>query len=713
MRTLLPCLLLVACTPVPEPAAPASGGFDPGTTPVPRPSDDATTDTAALPTEPTGTAPSTTADTGQPPPDVVPLYDASSAVEPASWFDRGDAWVTRWGDRARDRHAREDEFQAYDHYLPLYFEHRTVRLQIVDHVAKGGSTLEVSYVTEWPLSVPEFRAWYLGLGTVATYSGNYAASVVEEGPGTFGVDHEWVSAAGTQHRYTLTIDTAFGLDGVPVPLAVGQTMEIEVSQFLEAVPAGRANYYGTVFLYEVGTGGLLPWEPRGDIAVPGSEREDSYAMDTRRWSGGRTTLHEATSGEAAAHFQQMATNLTGEHAQPFVRGRRVHHTAMDDGTHDESAENGIYDELVGLAGPRFVHTSCDGCHHRNGRAPAAEAGEPLDRWVVRVGLADGSPDPDLGAVLQPAGPAGGDEPNPTLARWEALPDGLRAPVYAFDGVTPEAFSARLAPPLVGMGLLEAIDEADVLALEDPLDADGDGISGRAHRVVDPADGQVRLGRFGWKAGTVSLRHQIAAALRNDMGVTTSLLPEPDCGAAQTDCGDAGVELSDAALHDLELYVALLGVRPRRDIDDAEVLEGESRFAAWGCASCHLPTLTTSPNHPLPELRAQAIQPFTDLLLHDMGPDLADVLAEGGASGAEWRTPPLWGLGLGPCVTGGVTGPAQATTCTPDASYLHDGRARTLDEAVRWHGGEGGAARDAYLAASPSDQQALLAFLASL
>ena len=245
------------------------------------------------------------------------------------------------------------------------------------------------------------------------------------------------------------------------------------------------------------------------------------------------------------------------------------------------------------------------------------------------------------------------------------------------------------------------------------DLDGDGISGRAQRVMDPDTGLLRLGRFGWKAGTTSVRHQVAAALQTDMGVTTSLFPDPDCGASQSDCGPSGDELSDTDLDDLVRYVSLLGVRARRDIDAADVAEGEGLFQTWNCSGCHVPAFVTSPYHPMAELRDQAIQPFTDLLLHDMGPELADSLGEHSASGPEWRTAPLWGIGLGACVTGGGTGPVQSQVCTPHESYLHDGRARTLDEAIRWHGGEGAASRDRYLDASASEQGSLLAFLRSL
>jgi CxxC motif-containing protein (DUF1111 family) len=419
------------------------------------------------------------------------------------------------------------------------------------------------------------------------------------------------------------------------------------------------------------------------------------------------------SDEPDNHYMQMATNLSAEHAQPFVRGRRVHHSDMIDGTHDESAENGIFRDMVGLAGPLYIHPSCDGCHERNGRAAVAEVGEPLDHWVFKIGADDGGPDARWGRVLQTSATDGAPEGRVSLLRWDEA-DGLRSPVYAFTPERPARVSGRIAPSLIGLGLLEAIAEETVLAWEDPYDADGDGISGRAQRVEDPVTGEVRLGRFGWKAGAGSLTHQVASALNTDMGVMTSAMPDPDCGAEQQGCGDdAGAELDDRHLDDLVLYLSVLGVRARRDLDDAEALRGEQVFADIGCAACHRADITTSPYHPLAEVRSQRIHPYTDLLLHDMGPELADDLGEGIATGSEWRTTPLWGIGLSPCVTGGVTGPHQRQTCVPHESYLHDGRARTLTEAIRWHGGEGAGSRDRFLATTPEDQRALLRFLRSL
>jgi CxxC motif-containing protein (DUF1111 family) len=287
----------------------------------------------------------------------------------------------------------------------------------------------------------------------------------------------------------------------------------------------------------------------------------------------------------------------------------------------------------------------------------------------------------------------------SISSWSEA-NGLRWPNFSFNGIAPVHFSARIAPQLVGMGLLEAISEADIEALADPADNNGDGISGRMRLVTDAETGQTRVGRFGWKAGQSSVKQQVASALNTDIGVMTSLLPVPDCGVQQADCGTVGTELSDQHLESLSAYISLLGIRARRSLDDPLALQGEALFNSAGCESCHRSTFRTSPYHPHAELRDQTIHPYTDLLLHDMGPGLASTLVEGHASGSEWRTPPLWGIGL----TAGVS--------TGEA-YLHDGRARNLHEAIMWHGGEAETSKQAFIGMADSERDALIAFLKSL
>jgi CxxC motif-containing protein (DUF1111 family) len=250
------------------------------------------------------------------------------------------------------------------------------------------------------------------------------------------------------------------------------------------------------------------------------------------------------------------------------------------------------------------------------------------------------------------------------------------------------YSYRIAPPLIGLGLLEAIADDDLRALADPDDADGDGISGQLNVVWDPLQQASVTGRFGWKANTSTLRVQVAAAFANDMGLTSKVFEDPD--------GDRDV--SDEQFDDTVFFASTIAVpiaAPRSD----PAWRGRTLFDDFGCASCHVPTLVTG-EHALAVVAHQRIHPYTDLLLHDMGDRLTDARPDFLAAGVEWRTPPLWGIGL-------------AQYIQRDATFMHDGRARTLAEAIMWHGGEAMAAREAFRMASRDDRNALIAFLQTL
>jgi len=301
--------------------------------------------------------------------------------------------------------------------------------------------------------------------------------------------------------------------------------------------------------------------------------------------------------------------------------------------------------------------------------------------------------------------------------WSAVPgrfaDGapwsLRRPRYAIDAATfgpldDVVISPRVAPAVIGLGLLEAVPEATLEALADPDDRDGDGISGRVNRVWSDSAQRVMPGRFGWKANVATLADQNAGAASGDIGLTSPLRPEPNCPPAQRACREAAAgqdepDLAASFLERLTLYTRLLAVPAQRDADDPTVQRGAALFREVGCAACHLPTLRTG-EAALPELAGQTFHPFTDLLLHDLGDDLADGRPDGLATGREWRTAPLWGLGL----IGRVNGHDR---------LLHDGRARGFAEAILWHGGEAQAARDAFAGLDRRDRDALVAFLGSL
>ncbi|MFT6100554.1 MAG: CxxC motif-containing protein (DUF1111 family) [Arenicella sp.] len=641
---------------------------------------------------------------------ITPLYNSATALEPDTQIDRGDALITRFSDRPRTRHAREDQFQSYDHYIKFYFEHRSSNIEIIDYVAKGGDRIVMNVRTLWPLNDTEAenRWWYLGRNTVAEYSGNFGM--------------QYVGFDGTYYNYTKTDNLNRQLNR---EIRLGDRLEFEISQFSRGdIPRGQANYYGTTFLYIVGKG-IVPWytENAGEFRPGGGTfQEDSREVPEAYWLGGNTTTHYQYTNEPNDHFLQMATNLGYLNGQKFLEGRRLLHSSFIDGMHDEDPDNGIFSTVVGLGGSQgYVNQRCTGCHERNGAAPVADNNQLLDRWVFKVGDANGNPDPNIGRVLQPKNLNGVGEGDVSIAFWSNVNGGLRKPNYQFQSGEPARFSARIAPRLVGLGLLEAIPESTILSMEDPTDANGDGISGRANRIPDPENASItRLGRFGWKAGSTSIKHQVAAALNTDMGVRTNLLPNLDCGSAQTGCSNSSPVLADVEVDKLVTYLSGLGVRPQRGwetgFEDQDVVRGKTLFASTGCAGCHTPTQQTSEFHPLAEVRDQTIHPYTDMLLHDMGADMADNLGEGLASGSEWRTTPLWGLGQSACVTGGVVNPLGGEgneLCAPEHGYLHDGRARSIEEAILWHGGEGSDSRARYQALSNTDKQQLLKFLEAL
>jgi CxxC motif-containing protein (DUF1111 family) len=352
--------------------------------------------------------------------------------------------------------------------------------------------------------------------------------------------------------------------------------------------------------------------------------------------------------------------------------------------------------------------------------PGGPSPEGIADWIAT------QPDPTYGGQMQDlAAPGHAAEGKMAITYTETpviLADGttvtLRAPTYSFadpaygppaDGLM---LSPRVAPQMIGLGLLEAIPAADILAFADPDDADGDGISGRPQIVPSVEHGVPMLGRFGLKGGTPTVNEQSSRAFASDMGLSTPLHPDPsgDCTLRQPSCRNApagqeegvrdGLEVDRESLDLVTFYSRNLGVPERRGVDDPRVLQGKAVFHAIGCQSCHRPKHVTHRLDGQPEQSFQLIWPYTDLLLHDMGPGLADNRPEGRATGSEWKTPPLWGLGLTETVSG-------------HAQLLHDGRARSVLEAILWHGGEAQAQRDAVVNLSTDDREALLTFLGSL
>ena len=272
-------------------------------------------------------------------------------------------------------------------------------------------------------------------------------------------------------------------------------------------------------------------------------------------------------------------------------------------------------------------------------------------------------------------------------------------------------SPRVAPAMIGLGLIEMIHEADILAKDDPDDRDGDGISGRAALVRDRDGGAITLGRFGWKAQNTTIRQQAADAFAVDIGISTPAFDSGhgDCTKAQGACLTlptgvqarlGPVEAPDPVLGLVTFYSANLAVPARRKASFPQTLQGKQLFYEAGCPACHTPKYVTRRDAPHKELAFQLIWPYSDFLLHDMGDGLAHGQQVGIANAREWRTPPLWGIGLTRTVSG-------------HTFLLHDGRARNLTEAILWHGGEAEKARNAFAALSKDDRNALLSFLESL
>lgn len=653
---------------------------------------------------------------------------------------------------------------GYDHYLAHYWQDRTVVLEIRDYVAKGGTEIDFETHMLSPLNpnTRDFRVWFLGQGTLAEFYDNSYVTLLP------GKDRHYRFSDARTNKRAVNFNPKANR-----PIRVGDRMEIEVSQFLDPnaleTAGSRNNYYGTTFLYMVGGGkgdepnGIVPWEGRatedrlsnGQLRTCNADRIgrrdssgfliepdcpvilDSFPLPQIAWLGGRTTLSYQYSNEPTEVFKALAGNIgpgfnheEGGNAQQFMLGRRLIHTEFDLGTHAERPQpapgtgrrnaagtpldaNENFTEHAGKLGPLFYEKSCAGCHFNNGRSIPKGLSETVTNQAIKIaGATPGSTHPMFGKSLQPSSltsATGAGEMSTQLIGFEAAPnylDGsrnnLQKPVYRFigAGTAPASFSVRNSPPFIGVGLLEAVPESAILALEASPPAPG--ISGKAQRLRDVRTGETRLGRFGWKAGAYSVENQIALALRDEMGITTPMFRQLDCGTNQADCqGTQAIELGQTEVDLMSKYVSLLGVPARRNLNSAAALRGENVFRETGCNACHVEQLKTSTLAPLAELRDQTIRPYTDLLLHDMGPGLADSIVEGVATGSEWRTPPLWGIGL----TEGAAGFRQA--------YLHDGRAKTLEEAILWHDGEAAASRRAYSSLSQSDQRALIQFLQSL
>jgi CxxC motif-containing protein (DUF1111 family) len=446
-----------------------------------------------------------------------------------------------------------------------------------------------------------------------------------------------------------------------------------------------------------------------------------------------TQQGELTAGEATAFatgrnaFSMPLPTLDDAERARFAVGNSFFRRNWVEAPASTTARDGL--------GPHFIARSCGGCHVQDGRGAPPDfrkgLSEPPVALLIRLSIpgtgAHGGvvPDPVYGDQLNNAAIQGVQPEGQVRIRLETLrgsfADGtrytLRKPHYsltnlAYGPLAPGAMlSPRIAPQMAGVGLLEAIAEADILANAAAQAASPGPVKGKPNLVWDDFAQAQRVGRFGWKANQASVASQTAGAFLGDIGITSTQHPDEACTPTQKDClaaprGAQGKapEIDDRTLSDVIFYQATLAPAVRRNVNDAKVLRGQALFDQAQCSACHRPSYTTG-TAPFPRLSSAKVQglkiwPYTDLLLHNMGPDLADGRPDFAANGQQWKTPPLWGVGLVHDVNG-------------HRRLLHDGRANGVLEAILWHGGEAQGAKQQVLQLNARDRQALVAFVESL
>lgn len=427
----------------------------------------------------------------------------------------------------------------------------------------------------------------------------------------------------------------------------------------------------------------------------------------------------STSDFSVQAFSHPMSGTSGQMRRDFNVGNSFFNKVWVSSPSSTTARDGL--------GPIYNAVACSSCHFKDGRGRGLPENEGqvdvslLFRLRVKVvGSNEVIPHPVYGGQFQPQGVMGVPGEGTAVVRYEKIRleynDGLFAellkPVYEFIKLNfgpigdDTIKSPRVAPPMIGLGLIEAISEKDILKNEDPYDADGDGISGRANYTYSVVHNDIRLGRFGWKAGKSSLLEQNAAAFNGDIGITSELFPKEECTETQVEClkNQSENDIPMDRLNLVTIYSKLLAVPQSRDFGDKRVMKGRETFYQVNCVGCHTPSYTTASDASLSILKDQKIFPYSDFLLHDMGDALADdssdVKNEDLASTREWRTPPLWGAGLVQTVNG-------------HSRFMHDGRARNLEEAILWHGGEAEKSKKDFMNLSETEREDLILFLKSI
>ncbi|HVZ71977.1 MAG TPA: di-heme oxidoredictase family protein [Polyangia bacterium] len=661
-----------------------------------------------------------------PGPNITPMFDtmwfhqkigAARDPEPAYPI------TTKLAGRFRDRHPNEERF---DHFVDTYFAGPTFDMTIVDN----GDSIDVTIAPQASMDVQavDFK--------------NYEAM----GSGQGGALPQ-----PTPLCYTPPAIAALGVRATPMGnsvwkghlgnLAYGQLVDWELT-FVRS-----RTYYTEWFQYYVGSGHLQPkvmnpWAHAASFQSVTDVSTDEFGYAQHIPNITPTELADFISGKVlfeADFSSHVGYNppTTYDCPRGATPGTKIPTIVTPPLPSPMFTMGNAYTNmsLATIPRPGFSSSSCFSCHHLDGKGQPADGTSMGNTLLKLFSSADGKtsgPDATYGTILDTQAPAGGTAEAAPSITWTTVPgtfaDGtpfeLRKPTFTAgtlrDGAlgTTTHVSPRIPRPVFGLGLIEAVAPESIMALADPDDANHDGVSGRPNFITDTATGATLLGRFGWKAGTTSLREQAATAFVNDMGITSTAYPKHRCGANQAACtsaagADTTPQLSDTDLDHIQSYLRSLSVPPRRNYEDPQAIAGKSIFEAIGCVKCHVQNLVTSSKAALPELRGIDIQPFSDLLLHDMGDGLADdaPVEEGTATGREWRTAPLWGNGTGTAVMFPAIDAFDPNDHPPPGGvYLHDGRARSITEAILWHGGEALPMREAFRNLSADARAQLLAYV---
>ncbi len=619
--------------------------------------------------------------------------------------------ITEGEIRPRRRHENDMDFSKYN---PFYWEGRLARFKLEDFTPLGENKLRFTLITEWPQDFIPNR----GPDLSAIYKGDPVAGS-EVMRSKFDINMRMNHIRDFRVFEAVLGPEVFRVH--PDLLKPGQLLTFEFRFFMNenfelwqkqkaSNPHGISAYYSEFIRIKIGEPGLLIDSLDGPNAMP----------SPLRLSGGWTTI-PTVRAEPWKALQQQALNILPEHAQAFMDGRSFFHTDFVDGRHiqDDSDDKPttFFEEMrlarSGFASEAYNVRSCSSCHINNGGSLRPQDGLPNDHTIVKTfDRSTGADHASFGQQLQTSGPA--LEGRLKVERREIFPvtlqDGtqvfLKKPIYKVESDLAQnnlGLSPRRPQAMIGIGLLAAIPESSIRAFAAQSGGEFQEIQGK-------------IGRFGWKADKSTVIDQIAAALRNDMGVLSSKQTSLDCGNS---CRPGKDLLPDRALQDMEAYLSLLGVPPRMRPTHPDVLRGEKIFDQLNCGSCHVKSMKTG-DSPFPELAFQSIQPFTDLLLHDMGPLLAD--DHPSPMARKWRTAPLWGLKNAKHASlshRDIFAPGNVNILWTDAQrvadgnplqLLHDGRAESLAEAILWHGGEATDSVLAYKALTAAERLDLESFL---